>query len=376
MPGSSFVGFDKIATMLKNASVSVPKGLAASVDDTMSAMAIGGGASVDDPAIKTKSFAGLMQDREIPAFKNVLKGALKNRLIIIPVAVGINTIFPAALPYVLALGGTYLAYEAGETVLHGIQSMLKKDAHGEDKHTETTAEKPMTPDDYQAEVEKELLSTDPVMVAEVTGLSMSVMKTQSLIGQLGSLAISSTVISAAVFGTVLLMIRADNIAEHYKAKEGNGVLARFQRWTGGKIMDVLPKIMTGISYVGTGVMFGIGGELINKCVPPLEHMSEHMTHHVSEVLSASPTAAGLASGSLGLAFAAATGLAVGCTLATAHHYAAPYLDPKIEKAKNALAPAFNAVSSAKNAVVEKVSEFIQARFKSKPEVKPEEPKQP
>lgn len=376
MPGSAFMGFDKIATMLKNASISVPKGLAASVDDTMSAMAIGGGASVDDPAIKTKSFAGLMQDREIPAFKNVIKGAIKNRLVIIPIAVGINTLFPAALPYVLALGGTYLAYEAGETVMHGVQAMMKKDNHGEDHSAADDALTPKTPDEYQASVEKELLSTDPVMVAEVTGLSMSVMKTQSIAGQLGSLAISSVAISAAVFGTVLLMIRADNIAEHYKAKEGDGRLAKMQRWAGGKIMDVLPKAMTGISYVGTGVMFGIGGELINKCVPPLEHMSEHMTHHASEALSASPAVAGLASGSLGLVFAAATGVVVGVSLATAHHYTAPFLDPKIEKAKNALAPAFNAISTLKNAVVETAAEFVPARFKSKAETKPEEPKQP
>jgi predicted DNA repair protein MutK len=376
MAFSSFAGFEKIAALLKNTSIAVSKGLAGCSDDLAAATGVGVSASIDDPAIKTKSFAGLMQDREIPAFKNVLKGAVKNRLIIIPAAVGINAIFPAALPYVLAFGGTYLAYEAGETVMHGVQAMMSKGKSGDHASESHEAAKPMTPDEYQAEVERELLSTDPVMVAEVTGLSMSVMKTHSILGQLGGLAASSTVISAAVFGAVLMMIRADNVAERFKAKEGAGRLARAQRWAGGKIMDVLPKAMTGISYVGTGVMFGIGGELINKCVPPLEHMSEHMTHHVSEALSASPAVAGLASGSLGLAFAAATGIVVGVSLATAHHYTAPFLDPKIEKAKNALAPAFNAISTLKNTVVETAAEFVPARFKSKAGAKPEEPKQP
>lgn len=378
MAGSPFISLNKLGVMLKNTTAPLAKGFAASLDDAMSAMAIGGSASADDPAIKAKSFAGLMQDREIPAFKNVIRGAIKNRLIILPAAVAINAIFPEALPYVLAMGGAYLSYEAGETVLHGLEAKIKGDRH-EDAGSNSEAEKPMTPDEYQKEVERSLLSTDPVMASEVTALSLSSIKSKTILGQMTSLTLSTIAISAAVFGAVLLVIRADNIAEHYKKKEGDGALARFQRATGEKIMKFLPGVLTGISYVGTGVMFGIGGELISRCVTPLEHVSEALTHPVSEALAAHPTMAGIASGSLSLAFATAAGLTIGVGLAGGHKVAAPYIDPPIQKAKDALAPVFNMVGSAKDTVVQTIASVLPSHSKDteKPNTeKPKEPKQP
>jgi len=56
--------------------------------------------------------------RELPIVWKIAKGSAKNKLIIIPLILAISAISPWLMVPILVAGGTYLAYEGAESVIH------------------------------------------------------------------------------------------------------------------------------------------------------------------------------------------------------------------------------------------------------------------
>src|SRR5690606_6066291 len=74
----------------------------------------------DDIALNAQQVGGVMSDRELPIVWAVAKGSLRNKLILVPAALAISAVFPAAITPLLMLGGLYLSYEGAEKVLHSL----------------------------------------------------------------------------------------------------------------------------------------------------------------------------------------------------------------------------------------------------------------
>ena len=68
----------------------------------------------DDLAINAEKTTGFLAERELPILWSITKGSLINKLIIVPIALRLNTFFSVAITFILLVGSCHLAYESAE----------------------------------------------------------------------------------------------------------------------------------------------------------------------------------------------------------------------------------------------------------------------
>lgn len=350
MPGSAFTFLNKISAMMTKAAAPVLKGAGATFDDALMGAKAGAGVVTDDIPVKSKSFVGMMQDREIPAFKRIIAGSLKTRLWMLPAAVAINALAPGLLAPLLMIGGSILCFEGAEKVVHTIQHKLaahkEENAHDKDDVPET-----MTPQEFEDDMVKGFLSTDIIMAAELTGIMLATMTALPWFLQLAALSASTATLGVGVYGLVFTLIRADNIAMHLSDKKGDDALSKTQRFVGHNMLKVIPPFMNALAVIGTGAMFIVGGELIAGHIPVIEHFAHSVSHAVGHSAGAF---AGLATGLTEMTIGTGVGIVAGLGLVGAEKLAHPYLvkigpaiAPVVNGIKSTLAPIRNLVGKRK-----------------------------
>ncbi|HLO62043.1 MAG TPA: DUF808 family protein, partial [Azonexus sp.] len=72
----------------------------------------------DDLALNAQQVAGVAAERELPVVWAVAVGSLKNKLILVPLALAISAFIPWAVMPLLMLGGLYLCLEGVEKLAH------------------------------------------------------------------------------------------------------------------------------------------------------------------------------------------------------------------------------------------------------------------
>ena len=105
--GSLLSLFDDIATLLDDISVM------SKVATQKTAGLIG-----DDLAVNAEQVTGVKASREIPVVMAVAKGSLLNKVIIVPLILGLNFFLPWLITPLLIIGGLFLCYEGAEKVWH------------------------------------------------------------------------------------------------------------------------------------------------------------------------------------------------------------------------------------------------------------------
>ncbi len=143
MAGGLFALLDDVAALARIA--------AASVDDVGAAAgrasAKAAGVVVDDTAVTPQYLHGSAADRELPIIKKITIGSLRNKLVfILPAALLLSEFLPQALPVLLILGGTYLAYEGAHKVWE------KVSGHGSEAEAELGEQGELTPEHEQRTV--------------------------------------------------------------------------------------------------------------------------------------------------------------------------------------------------------------------------------
>src|SRR5690606_23425608 len=72
----------------------------------------------DDIALNAEQVSGVAAKRELPVVWSVAKGSFRNKLILVPLALLISAVLPAAITPLLMLGGLFLCYEGAEKIIH------------------------------------------------------------------------------------------------------------------------------------------------------------------------------------------------------------------------------------------------------------------
>jgi predicted DNA repair protein MutK len=70
----------------------------------------------DDLALNAEQVTGMRADRELPVIWAVAKGALLNKVILVPAALLVSAFVPRAITPLLMAGGLFLCYEGFEKV--------------------------------------------------------------------------------------------------------------------------------------------------------------------------------------------------------------------------------------------------------------------
>jgi predicted DNA repair protein MutK len=272
---------DDIAAIAKAAAASVDDvaGQAAKVgakvagsalDDAAKAGAKAAGVVIDDAAVTPKYVHGLPAARELPIVWAIAKGSLFNKLVILlPAALAIEAFAPWLLAPLLLVGGAYLCFEGAEKIIHWL--------HPHDDHDDAPQELDALHLE-QARV-KGAIKTDFILSAEIMTIALAAIEAGNLLTKGLVLAVVGVAITIAVYGAVALLVKADDAGLRL-AQDGRTAAVRS---LGVGIVRAMPRVMQGISTIGTLAMLWVGGSIVLHALDGLGLSLPYDTiHHIAE----------------------------------------------------------------------------------------------
>jgi len=243
----------------------IAKVAAASVDDVMSqaakASAKAAGAVIDDAAVTPKYVQGFSASRELPIVWQIAKGSVFNKLVILlPAALLLSQFAPWAIAPLLMLGGAYLCFEGAEKVWHVL--------HPRQQETEDVVAAKLSDAHLEVAKVKGAIKTDFILSAEIMTIVLAALPELSIVKTAASLAAAGLLITAAVYGGVALIVKADDAGLHMASAGRFAVTRRF----GLSIVSAMPKVLQLLTIIGTAAMIWVGGSII---IHGLEELGVH-----------------------------------------------------------------------------------------------------
>ena len=236
---------DDVATIAKVA--------AASVDDVAGqaakASAKAAGAVIDDAAVTPKYVNGFDASREVPIVLKIARGSIINKVVILlPAALLLSAFAPWLISPLLMLGGFYLCFEGAEKILHAL-----KGDHDSEKHVHAEGDA-VTLEEARV---RGAVKTDFILSAEIMTIALSAIPAGDPVWMKGIiLLVVAVFITAAVYGFVALIVRADDFG--VKLAKRGGMARRI----GLGIVKFMPGFMRLLMIVGTAAMIWVGGNIV------------------------------------------------------------------------------------------------------------------
>ncbi|QFU21487.1 DUF808 domain-containing protein [Shewanella eurypsychrophilus] len=224
----------------------------------------------DDLALNAQQVSGVSADRELPVVWAVAVGSFRNKCILVPAALLISAFIPWAVTPLLMFGGLYLCYEGFEKLHHTYEKRKAKQASltqgGCDANDAVQVEDdiPLIDDlqAYEAQKIKGAIRTDFVLSAEIIAITLGVVAESSFLTQVVTLSVIALLMTIGVYGLVAGIVKLDDAGLYLSQRKGEGLLTRFGRWFGEKLVNAAPYLMRGLTIVGTVAMFMVGGGIL------------------------------------------------------------------------------------------------------------------
>ena len=229
MPSGLIALLDDVATIAKIA--------ASSVDDV--------GFAVGKAGSKAAGVTGFTPDRELPIIGKIALGSLKNKVVILVGALALSALLPVLITPLLMLGGAYLAFEGAEKIIE----KLAGDHHAEEELMEAD-----TPEELEQRQVAGAIRTDFILSAEIMVIALSELGDFNLPMRAAAVGL---VITIAVYGAVGLIVKLDDIGLHLAERRNSA-----SRAFGRGLVHVVPKLLSGLSVLGTVAMLWVGGGIL------------------------------------------------------------------------------------------------------------------
>ncbi|NIY78341.1 MAG: DUF808 domain-containing protein [Rhodobacteraceae bacterium] len=255
----------------------IAKVAAANVDDVAAqaakASAKAAGAVIDDAAVTPKYVHGFAPARELPIVGKIALGSIRNKLVILlPLALLLSSFAPWLIMPLLMLGGSYLCFEGAEKVYH----LFKPHAPHADGQ-------PAQGDPTHLEEQKVsgAVKTDFILSAEIMTIILSALDPGlSIWFEAGALALAGILITVVVYGSVALIVKADDFGL-WLARVGR---LSATRTLGRGIVKFMPFLMKLLMIVGTAAMIWVGGSIVIHGLHELGlHHPYEDIHHIAEL---------------------------------------------------------------------------------------------
>ena len=232
----------------------------------------------DDLALNAQQVAGVSADRELPVVWAVGVGSLKNKVILVPLALAISAFIPWAIVPLLMLGGAFLCFEGFEKLAHQyLHSAAEDEAH----HAELTAALANPNIDLVAlerDKIKGAIRTDFILSAEIIVIALGTVAAASFAKQVAVLSTIAVVMTIGVYGLVAAIVKMDDLGQHLLEKGGGPGPA-----VGRLLLAAAPKLMKALAVVGTAAMFLVGGGILVHGIGPLHQAIEHLAGQAGAV---------------------------------------------------------------------------------------------
>ncbi len=203
------------------------------------------GIVIDDAAVTPRYVVGFTADRELPIIGKIAWGSALNKLIfLLPGALLLSTIAPWSILPLLILGGAYLCYEDWQGAASCLWLNRPKKRL---RHYKQSTQKCLNGRRSQAR------SARLYLVAEIMAITLAAVGEASLAMKAIVLAVVGMGITIAVYGTVALIVKADDF--------GVALASRNRPWSaiGRGIVHTMPWVLSSLSLIGTLAMLWVGG---------------------------------------------------------------------------------------------------------------------
>ncbi|WP_193095369.1 DUF808 domain-containing protein [Brevibacterium sp. FME17] len=280
MAGGLFALLDDVAALVKLS--------AASLDDVAAGASRAGvkaaGVVVDDAAVTPKFVEGVDPKRELPIIQRIAIGSLINKVVIIlPVILLLSEFLPWLLTPLLMVGGTYLCFEGAEKIFEKFgwiqhhEEPKKESKHG--KKDDANAEK---------KIVRSAITTDFVLSCEIMVIALNEVTSEALLPRAIILLLVALAITVGVYGAVGLIVKMDDIGLNMAQKDKPGT-----QKTGRFLVKAMPKLLGGLSVIGTFAMLWVGGHIILVGTDELGlHVFYDFVHHLEEPVAMIPVVGG------------------------------------------------------------------------------------
>lgn len=234
------------------------------------------GVVTDDMAVTAEQTLGLAREREIPVVLKVAVGSMRNKaLILAPGALMLNAVAPWSIAPILMAGGTFLAFEGVEKILH----RFRPHGHSDEDH-DGAYDDDASPIDlvtFEQTRVSGAIRTDLILSAEIIALTLGEVADRPLLTQVVVLYAVSVILTVGVYGVVAALVKVDDLGE--ALIRGGG------RWAtlGRPILAAAPKLLHAISWIGTIAMLMVGGHILVEGIPPIEHAVHGLLHELPSV---------------------------------------------------------------------------------------------
>ena len=199
----------------------------------------------DDLAVNAKKASWFASARELPVIWRITLWAIKNKLIILPIAFLLTAFAPSIMWFILILWWCYLAFEWAEKIHEVIHAKISWKKHSK-------AEIVLTED----EKVKSAVFTDFILSIEIIVIALSTVKEESLTLQIMVVSIIAFIAVFAVYGLVALIVRLDDVGAYFMMKsEPKTLTHRFWK----SLIVSLPVIIRILSIIWTLAMLIVAG---------------------------------------------------------------------------------------------------------------------
>ena len=288
---------DDVAALARLAAASVDDiGVAAGRASTKAA-----GVVVDDAAVTPTYVHGLAAERELPIIRRIAVGSLRNKLLfILPAALLLSEFAPILVEITLMLGGCYLSYEGAEKVHH----LLTGDDHSHDLPAAAVGP------EREEQTVAGAVRTDFVLSAEIMVIALKEVIDEGFVTRGVILLVVAFLITAVVYGAVALIVKMDDVGLTMAQSD-----RRLAQRIGLALVAGMPRLLTGLSIVGTAAMLWVGGHILLVGADELGwHWPYDLVHDLEESVHGAAGVGGLLAWLVNTAISAVIGLAVGFAL--------------------------------------------------------------
>ena len=252
---SGLIGY--IGALADDLSAVATKVAAGSLDDitnqTAKSLSKTAGILIDDTATIPQYVSDTTAKRELPVIWKITKKSLRNKAIMIPIAVLITYFAPWIMAPILVLGGSYLALEGTESL--GEKLGLIKEHNHSHAHSIPNTNDLMAAEDTTV---NSAVRTDTILSIEIIALTMASVVTESLSTQLGVLIIIGLIATFAVYGIVGIIIKMDDVGFYLKEKRDNNLY----QIIGSLLIQGMPKVLKTLGWIGMIAMLMVGGSIL------------------------------------------------------------------------------------------------------------------
>jgi uncharacterized protein len=234
----------------------------------------------DDFAVNAEQVSGVRADRELPVVWAVAKGALLNKVILVPAALLISAFAPWAITPLLVIGGVFLCLEGFEKIAH----RFLDDAHEDDAHRKELTRALADPAADMCQVERDKIKgairTDLILSGEIIVITLGAVAGSDFKVQVAVVSGIALLLTLVVYGGVAVIVKLDDFGLFLSRRGGAA-----SRAIGSGILRAAPWLMKGLSVVGTVAMFLVGGGILVHALAPLRKSIEDLTRQAGEHLA-------------------------------------------------------------------------------------------